>query len=99
MELPSDVNQIIKEFSLPITRPDWKLGSYMMREYKDTYYGPFFSRLNKRDFKIYLLHCLVDSHNDYKAWALNMEMKDFLFSERDIGSVNEMLGRIQREII
>lgn len=28
MELPQDVLDIIREFSKPITRPDWRQGSY-----------------------------------------------------------------------
>ena len=32
MELPYDVLNIIKEFSNPITRPDWRLGCYYNRQ-------------------------------------------------------------------
>jgi hypothetical protein len=35
MELPDDVLMIIKEYSKPITRPDWRLGCYYNRR---TYY-------------------------------------------------------------
>jgi len=93
MELPSDVNQIIKKYSLPLTRADWRKGSYMMREYEDTYYG-LYCKLNKREFKTYLLHCLLDSRKDFLGWAIAMEMKDLLFHGSLNGSVNELLFRV-----
>ena len=31
MELPDDVLRIIKEYSMPISRPDWKKGCYFNR--------------------------------------------------------------------
>lgn len=31
MELPDDVLNIIKEYSKPLTRPDWRLGCYYNR--------------------------------------------------------------------
>jgi len=31
MELPYDVLKIIKEYSQPLTRPDWRLGCYYNR--------------------------------------------------------------------
>jgi hypothetical protein len=31
MELPDDVLKIIKEYSMPITRPDWRKGCYYNR--------------------------------------------------------------------
>lgn len=32
MELPDDVLKIIKEYSQPITRPDWRQGCYYNRQ-------------------------------------------------------------------
>jgi len=38
MELPEDVIQIIKEYSLPITRPDWRtFHRITLRIYKDDF--------------------------------------------------------------
>jgi len=31
MELPDDILKIIKEYSMPISRPDWKKGNYCNR--------------------------------------------------------------------
>jgi hypothetical protein len=31
MELPDDILMIIREYSKPLTRPDWRLGSYFNR--------------------------------------------------------------------
>jgi hypothetical protein len=31
MELPDDILKIIKEYSMPITRPDWRKGCYFNR--------------------------------------------------------------------
>lgn len=31
MELPDDILMIIKEYSMPITRPDWRKGCYFNR--------------------------------------------------------------------
>lgn len=31
MELPDDVLRIIKEYSMPISRPDWRQGCYFNR--------------------------------------------------------------------
>ena len=32
MELPLELQMIINDYARPIGRPDWRLGSYMMRE-------------------------------------------------------------------
>jgi hypothetical protein len=31
MELPYDVVKLIKEYSMPLSRPDWRLGCYLNR--------------------------------------------------------------------
>ena len=58
MELPDDVLQIIREYSKPVTRPDWRtLHKMTQRHYNDEYYSQFFSRLS-------VLHrCRHDRYN------------------------------------
>lgn len=49
MELPQDVLYIIKEYSMPLSRGDWKQGSYAFREY--VLYA-YLIRTIARDYKI-----------------------------------------------
>lgn len=32
MELPDDILKLIKEYSMPMTRPDWRKGCYCYRQ-------------------------------------------------------------------
>jgi hypothetical protein len=32
MELPDDILKLIKEYSMPVTRPDWRKGCYCNRQ-------------------------------------------------------------------
>ena len=42
MELPEDVLAVIKEFSKPVTRPDWRtLHKMPFRIYKEDFYASF----------------------------------------------------------
>ena len=34
MEFPIEIQMLIKEFLTPITRPDWRKGSFITRHYK-----------------------------------------------------------------
>lgn len=39
MELPIELQNLINEYAKPLTRPDWKKGSY----YNKMYYNPVYS--------------------------------------------------------
>ena len=38
MELPDELLSIIKQYSMPLTRPDWRLGCYANRIHKNRLY-------------------------------------------------------------
>jgi hypothetical protein len=39
MELPPELLSIIKEYSMPLSRPDWRQGCYANRLYDGYYYN------------------------------------------------------------
>ena len=56
MELPDDILIIIKEYSMPITRPDWRKGCYFNRY-------PYRIHNKLYTFK-YMLRLLYKIHQD-----------------------------------
>ena len=57
MELPDDILMIIKEYSMPISRPDWRQGCYFNRH-------PFKINNKLYTFK-YMLRLLYKIHEGY----------------------------------
>ena len=54
MELPDDVLQIIREYSMPLTRPNWRTLHLMPnRIYKKIFYLMHYRRQYKMRFGIY----------------------------------------------
>jgi len=49
MQLPDDILDIIREYSKPVTRGDWKKGSYLKRNYN--LYNCLIKQIS-REFKI-----------------------------------------------
>ena len=50
--LPPEIQNIINEYAKPLTRPDYKLGSYMMRSLNDSIGGGV--------FRLYIEYCYND---------------------------------------
>ena len=47
MELPDDVLQLIREYSMPLTRPDWRtLHKMTVVEYKNEFYNQYMFRFH-----------------------------------------------------
>ena len=54
MELPEDILQIIREYSRPITRPDWrKLHKMPCERYKNIFYLMYYRRQYKMRYGSY----------------------------------------------
>lgn len=71
MEFPDELLKIIKEFSMPISRPDWKKGSYIFREY--VLYA-YLIRTIARDYKI---RRIVRNFGHMYASFMMMDMDDY----------------------
>jgi hypothetical protein len=55
MELPNDIIRIIRDYSLPLTRPDWRTLHFMTnRVYKKIFYLMHYRRQYKMRFGTYI---------------------------------------------
>lgn len=75
MEFPIEIQMLINDYARPLTRPDWRKGSSINRDYRS--WGGQLGRLNIRDFKSYLKQCsIIDEDENYEAWAYFFERRD-----------------------
>ncbi len=80
MEFPIEIQMLIKDYLRPITRPDWRQGSYITRQYKLDPRGIILLPMYE-DFKEYIEMCRmapkrIRSHDDYTK-QYKMRAKDF----------------------
>jgi hypothetical protein len=73
MEFPFEIQMLINDYARPISRPDWRKGSYLKR-YLKSYWGQT-GRLLFHEFKSYITQChsIIDSDETYKLWAFFFE--------------------------
>ena len=88
MEFPIEIQMLINDFLRPITRPDWRKGSFMNRYYRSEKgkWGQL-NRLNIKEFKEYLDVC-SDMDENFKQVANYCERKhlddmDIVFMRED----------------
>ena len=55
MEFPIEIQMLIKDFLRPMTRPDWRQGSFLTRHYRSP--KGRYGRLTFYEFSLYLLRC------------------------------------------
>ena len=71
MEFPIEIQMLINAYAKPITRPDWKRGSFLNMFYRSSH-GQC-GRLDMDEFKLYLERCseLDNEYDDIKhiAWT------------------------------
>ena len=67
MNFPDDILMIIKEFSMPCSRPDWRQGCLINRFYND--YSHSFNTIIRRKYKQKL----------HRRIALNFEFYNFIY--------------------
>ena len=81
MEFPIEIQILINDYARPLTRPDWKKGSFINKNYR-SWEGQI-GRLNIYEFKSYLEQC-SDKDNDesYKGWSDDFEKR--ILDEYDI---------------
>ncbi len=80
MEFPIEIQMLINDFLSPITRTDWRQGSFIIRHYKKDARSLIDLSMYE-DFKEYIYICRMDqrflpnrrhrqrNHNKYKLWA------------------------------
>lgn len=76
MELPDDVLAIIKDFSRPVTRPDWRqVHRYTNEQYYDDLYRRHIIRYRNRDTVTHLI-CIrnIDLYLDVTNKEMNMTL-------------------------
>jgi hypothetical protein len=91
MEFPIEIQMLINDYLRPITRPDWRKGSYMKRYYK-SWWGQS-GRLLFHEFKSYINRCSNieqdEGEETYKSWADYFEFRhikddiDILYMRED----------------
>ncbi len=74
MEFPIEIQMLINDYARPISRPDWRKGSFMVRYYRSEK-GKWGS-LPIWDFKEYISICKYHKHIEYKDTARRHEKLD-----------------------
>ena len=63
MEFPVEIQMLIKDFLRPMTRPDWRQGSFLTRHYRSP--KGRYGRLTFNEFELYLIRCYsLDEFNE-----------------------------------
>jgi len=55
MEFPIEIQMLINDYARPITRPDWRKGSFLTRYYRSP--KARYGRLTFYEFELYLIRC------------------------------------------
>jgi hypothetical protein len=55
MEFPVEIQMLINDYLRPMTRPDWRQGSFITRHYRSP--KGRYGRLTFHEFELYLLRC------------------------------------------
>ena len=64
MEFPIEIQMLINDYARPITRPDWRQGSFLTRHYRSP--KARYGRLLFDEFELYLMRC-YDLDDRYEA--------------------------------
>ncbi len=67
MEFPIEIQMLIHDFARPMTRPDWRKGSFMIRYYRSE--KGKWGQLPIWNFKEYINLCRLDKRTKYKNQA------------------------------
>ncbi len=63
MEFPIEIQMLIKDYLRPMTRPDWRQGSFLTRHYRSP--KGRYGRLTFDEFELYLIRCYkLDEYNE-----------------------------------
>ena len=63
MEFPVEIQMLIKDYLRPMTRPDWRQGSFITRHYRSP--KARYGRLTFNEFELYLMRCYdLDERNE-----------------------------------
>ena len=93
MEFPIEIQMLINDFLRPITRPDWRQGSFLTRYYRSP--KARYGRLLFDEFERYLIRCYkLDEYNEgedenselyttIKSWAFFYEHR-FIKNDKHI---------------
>ena len=67
MEFPIEIQMLINDYARPMTRPDWRKGSFMIRYYRSE--KGKWGQLPIWNFKKYIDFCRHDKRTKYKDQA------------------------------
>ncbi len=63
MEFPVEIQMLINDYLRPMTRPDWRHGSFITRHYRSP--KGRYGRLTFNEFELYLMRCYdLDERNE-----------------------------------
>ena len=63
MEFPVEIQMLIKDYLRPMTRPDWRQGSFITRHYRSP--KARYGRLSFNEFELDLMRCYdLDERNE-----------------------------------
>ena len=74
MEFPIEIQMLINDYARPMTRPDWRKGSLMIRYFRSE--KGKWGCLPIWDFKEYINLCRLDKRTKYKDQARYYEKLD-----------------------
>ena len=67
MEFPIEIQMLINAYAKPMSRPDWRKGSFMIRYYRSE--KGKWGQLPIWNFKEYINLCRLDKQTNYKVQA------------------------------
>ncbi len=106
MEFPIEIQMLIKDYLRPMTRPDWRQGSFLTRTYRSP--KGRFGRLLFHEFELYLMRCYqLDDYNEdldedsefyttIKSWAFSFEHR-YIKNDKKIVKMREAEYERERE--
>ena len=67
MEFPIEIQKLINDYARPLTRPDWRKGSFIIKYYRSE--KGKWGQLPIWNFKGYINICRLDKRTNYKIQA------------------------------
>ena len=106
MEFPVEIQMLINDYLRPMTRPDWRQGSFITRHYRSP--KGRYGRLTFNEFELYLIRCYeLDVYNEdndedsefyitIKSWASHYE-HDYIKNDKHIYQMRQDQYEYEKE--
>ena len=101
MEFPLEIKMLINDYLRPMTRPDWRQGSFITRHYRSP--KGRYGRLLFDEFELYIIKCSkIDTQDGLfpedtiKSWAFHFEHR-YIKDDKRIVKMREYEYERERE--